>query len=61
MSAATAPPTSRPEQRPRPPFVLLLRLFGKRFLDNRWKDGRESYWRDHQAADATLDRYRRQF
>ena len=43
------------------PFVLALRLFGKRFLDTRWKDGRESYWRDHEPAEASVDRYRRQF
>ena len=43
------------------PFVLLLRLFGKRFLDTAWKDGRSSYWLPHQSAEGSLERYRRQF
>ncbi len=43
------------------PFVLLLRLFGKRFLDTAWKDGRSSYWLPRDAVESSLERYRRQF
>ena len=43
------------------PFVVLLRIFGKRFLDTAWKDGRTSYWLPRETPESTLDRYRRQF
>ena len=43
------------------PFVLTLRLFGKRFLDTSWKDGKGSYWLPHETPEGELDRYRKQF
>jgi hypothetical protein len=43
------------------PFVALLRLFGIKFLDNRWKDGKETYWRPREAPEYTIERYRKQF
>ncbi len=43
------------------PYVLLLRLFGKRFLDTEWKDGKDSYWLPREAPEYELERYRKQF
>jgi hypothetical protein len=43
------------------PFVLLLRLFGKRFLDTEWKDGKDSYWLPREVPECELERYRKQF
>ena len=43
------------------PWVLVLRLFGKRFLDTEWKDGKDSYWLPREAPECELDRYRKQF
>ena len=43
------------------PFVMLLRLFGKRFLDTEWKDGKDSYWLPREAPEYELERYRKQF
>ncbi len=43
------------------PFVVLLRLTGKKFLDTAWKDGKDSYWIPHEPPEYDLDRYRKQF
>jgi hypothetical protein len=43
------------------PFVMILRLFGKRFLDTAWKDGKDSYWLVREAPECELERYRKQF
>jgi len=43
------------------PIGLALRLFGKRPLDLRFKDGKPSYWVDKPEGDYTLDRYRKVF
>ena len=43
------------------PFVVVLRLFGKRFLDTEWKDGKDSYWLPHEVPERELERYRKQF
>ena len=43
------------------PWVLVLRLFGKRFLETRWKAGEETYWVPHEAPEYTVERYRKQF
>ena len=43
------------------PFVLVLRLFGKRFLDTAWQDGKDSYWLPREAPECELERYRKQF
>jgi len=43
------------------PFVRLLGLFGKRFLDTKWKDGKATYWVPHEVPENELERYRKQF
>ena len=43
------------------PFVCVLRLFGKSFLDTKWKDGKDTYWQPHEAPEYTIERYRKQF
>lgn len=43
------------------PFVVLLRLSGKKFLDTAWRDGKDSYWIAHDPQESSLERYRKQF
>ena len=43
------------------PFVLILRLFGKKLLDLAWHDEKPTYWIDREEVEASLDRYRKQF
>jgi len=43
------------------PIGLAMRLFGKRPLDLRFKDGKPSYWVDKPEGEYTLDRYRKVF
>jgi hypothetical protein len=43
------------------PIVLLVRLFGQKLLDLRFKDGRPTYWIDKPEIPATLEQYEKQF
>ena len=43
------------------PIGLLLRLFGKRPLDMKFKDGKATYWIDKPKGEYTLERYRKVF
>ncbi len=40
------------------PIGLLMRLFGKRPLDVKWKDGKSSHWIDKPESELTIERYR---
>lgn len=40
---------------------LLMRLFGKKLLDLRYKDGRDSYWHVRDTAEFDREHYKRQF
>src|SRR5262249_19679871 len=40
------------------PIGLLMRLFGKRPLDVKWKDGKQTYWVDKPASEFTIERYK---
>ncbi len=43
------------------PIGLVLRLFEKRPLDLKFKDGKASYWVDKPEGEYTLERYRKVF
>ena len=43
------------------PFVLVMRLFGKKPLDLSWNDGKTTYWIDKEPVEPTVERYRKQY